>query len=137
MKYESTRGSKTLQSSTGAIIRGIAEDRGLYVPVSVPKLPLSVAAMKGMTYQQIAFHVIGAFFDEYTEDELRDIVARAYDSKFEAPQVVPLVKAGKAWFLELYQGSHHRYAVACLRDLLFPADHRLQLLLFDDPVQPD
>ena len=104
MKYESTRGSKTLQSSTGAIIRGIAEDRGLYVPVSVPKLPLSVAAMKGMTYQQIAFHVIGAFFDEYTEDELRDIVARAYDSKFEAPQVVPLVKAGKAWFLELYHG---------------------------------
>lgn len=33
MKYESTRGSKNLQGSTAAIIRGIAEDKGLYVPL--------------------------------------------------------------------------------------------------------
>ena len=40
MNYESTRGSKQKQSSTQAIIRGMAEDRGLYVPESIPALPL-------------------------------------------------------------------------------------------------
>lgn len=104
MKYESTRGSREYKSSTQAIIRGIAEDKGLYVPSEIPKLPLTVQEMKGMTYQQIAFHVIGAYFDEYTGQELQYCIDNAYDSKFEAAEVVPIVKAGKAWFLELYHG---------------------------------
>lgn len=105
MKYESTRGSKDLQSSTSAIIKGIAEDKGLYVPAEIPGLPLSVEEMKGMSYQDIAFQVIGSFFDEYTEEELRSCIDGAYDGKFEDASVVPLVKAGKAWFLELYHGK--------------------------------
>ena len=104
MKYESTRGSRHFKSSTEAIIRGIAEDKGLYVPAVIPKLPMTVNEMKGMSYQQIAFQVIRAYFDEYTDEELKYCVDNAYDSKFEAPEVVPMVKAGKAWFLELYHG---------------------------------
>ena len=80
MKYESTRGSRHFKSSTEAIIRGIAEDKGLYVPAVIPKLPLTVNEMKGMTYQQIAFQVIRAYFDEYTDEELKYCVDNAYDS---------------------------------------------------------
>ena len=105
MKYESTRGSREFKSSTAAIIRGIAEDRGLYVPAAIPPLPLKIDEMKGMTYQQIAYHVIGAYFDEYTSEELQSCIDGAYDSKFEAEEIVPVVKAGKAWFLELYHGK--------------------------------
>lgn len=105
MKYESTRGSKEFKSSTAAIIRGIAGDRGLYVPAVVPKLPLTIDEMKGMTYKQIAFHVMGAYFDEYTKDELTACIDGAYDGKFEADDVAPVVKAGDAWFLELYHGK--------------------------------
>lgn len=105
MKYESTRGSKELKTSTAAIIRGIAEDKGLYVPSVIPKLPLKAEEMKGMTYQQIAFQVIGAYFDEYTCEELKYCIDGAYDSKFENDRIVPIVKAGKAWFLELYHGK--------------------------------
>lgn len=105
MKYESTRGSRNFKSSTLAIIRGIAEDKGLYVPAVIPKLPLSVDEMKGMSYKQIAFQIIKAYFDEYTDEELRNCVERAYDSKFEAPEVVPISEKGGAWFLELYHGK--------------------------------
>lgn len=62
MNYESTRGSKQKQSSTQAIIRGMAEDRGLYVPESIPALPLKPEEMKGMSYRQIAFEIMHAFF---------------------------------------------------------------------------
>ncbi len=49
MRYESTRGSREYKSSTEAIIRGIAEDRGLYVPVEIPALPLKIEEMRGKT----------------------------------------------------------------------------------------
>lgn len=105
MKYESTRGSKAFQRSTSAIIRGIAEDKGLYVPAEIPALPLATGDMCGMTYQQIAYEVMHAFFDEYTAEELQKCIDGAYDSKFEDEKVVPIVKAGGAWFLELYHGK--------------------------------
>ena len=72
MKYESTRGSKNYQSSTSAIIRGIAEDKGLYIPCCIPELPLTIEEMKGMSYRQIAEAVIHAYFDEYTDSETTD-----------------------------------------------------------------
>lgn len=105
MKYESTRGSKDYQSSTKAIIRGIAEDKGLYVPAEIPALPLTIEEMKGMTYQQIAYEIIHAYFDEYTDDEMKACIDGAYDSKFEAAEVAPIKKAGGAYFLELYHGK--------------------------------
>ena len=105
MKYESTRGSKNYQSSTSAIIRGIAEDKGLYVPCCIPELPLTIEEMKGMSYRQIAEAVIHAYFDEYTDSEMKYCVEGAYDSKFEAEDIVPVVHKGGAWFLELYHGK--------------------------------
>jgi len=103
-KFRSTRGSKQELTGAQAIIRGIAEDKGLYVPAELPKLPFSVEEMIGKTYQEIAFRVIGAFFDDYTEEEMKHCIYGAYDEKFEAPEIAPIVEAGGAHFLELYHG---------------------------------
>ncbi|MEL7656114.1 MAG: threonine synthase, partial [Bacillota bacterium] len=56
-------------------------------------------------YQEIAFSVIHSFFTDYSEDEILHCVNGAYDKKFEAAEIVPLVKAGDAYFLELYHGK--------------------------------
>ncbi|HAF59562.1 MAG TPA: threonine synthase [Clostridiales bacterium UBA9856] len=104
MKYISTRGSNQTKTSAQAIIKGIAEDKGLYVPVSFPKLDKDPADLVGMNYREVAFLVLSKFLTDYTEEELRYCINNAYDSKFEAEEVVPVVKAGDAWFLELYHG---------------------------------
>lgn len=104
MKYISTRGSNQTKTSAQAIIKGIAEDRGLYVPVNIPKLDKDPADLIGMNYRDVAFLVLSKFLTDYTGEELRGCIDNAYDSKFEAEEVVPLVKAGDAWFLELYHG---------------------------------
>ncbi|MEE0742575.1 MAG: threonine synthase [Emergencia sp.] len=104
-KFKSTRGSQRELFGAQAIIQGIAEDKGLYVPVEIPKLPFNVEEMIGKTYQDVAFKVIGAFFDDYTEEEMRRCVLGAYDEKFEAEEVVPVVQAKDAYFLELYHGK--------------------------------
>lgn len=101
--YSSTRGGGGTFRAAEAILKGLAPDGGLFVPDAIPRMP------DGMTektkYQDIAEAVIGAFFDDYTEDEIRHDVLSAYDTKFDTPEIVPLVKAGGAYFLELYHGK--------------------------------
>ena len=104
IKYQSTRGSVKKLTATGAIIAGIAEDKGLYVPEEIPSLPEKFSSMRGMKYKEVAHSIIKAFFSDYTDEEMKACVSGAYDGKFEADDVVPVVKAGDAYFLELYHG---------------------------------
>ncbi len=103
--YESTRGSKQFKTGAQAVIQGIAEDRGLYVPQEVPALPKPIGEMVGMTYKQVAFEIIKTFFDDYTDEEMKYCTDGAYDTKFEEKEIVPVTKAGGAYFLELYHGK--------------------------------
>ena len=104
IKYQSTRDSGEVKSAAGAIIQGIAEGKGLFVPCEIPKLPFDVEDMKGKSYKEIAKAVIGAFFDDYSGEEIKSCVDGAYTDKFESEDVVPVVKVGKANILELYHG---------------------------------
>jgi threonine synthase len=105
MKYISTRGGRDARSAAQAVIQGISPDKGLFVPDHIPRLPFALEDMKGKPYQEIAFAVIRSFFTDYTDEELRHCVNNAYDKKFEAVEIAPLVKAGGAYFLELYHGK--------------------------------
>jgi threonine synthase len=102
--YKSTRGGDEVKKSTEAIIRGIAQNKGLFVPDAIPPLPFKPEQKIGMPYQYAAFHIMKLFLPEFTEEELERCVFGAYDSKFEAPEIAPLVKTEKAYFLELYHG---------------------------------
>ena len=103
-KFKSTRGSKQELTGAQAIIQGLSEDKGLYVPTEIPAIPFNIEDMMGKTYQEIALAVIGAFFDDYTEEEMQYCINGAYDEKFEAADIAPIVRAGGAYFLELYHG---------------------------------
>ena len=105
MKYISTRGNREEKTAAQAVIQGIAADKGLYVPTSMPLLPCNLENLAGKSYQEIANLVISVFFDDYTEEELQYCINHAYDEKFEAKEVVPLVKGGDAHILELYHGK--------------------------------
>ncbi|GAB1477425.1 threonine synthase [Bacillota bacterium] len=112
IKYKSTRGAGEARATNGdqaissaeAIIKGIAVDGGLYVPETIPALGVDPATLTGKNYREIALLVLSKFLTDYTDEELKRCVDSAYDTKFEATEVAPLVKAGNAWFLELYHG---------------------------------
>ena len=70
MKYISTRGSSERIDSSEAIINGIAGDRGLYVPESIPNLPVGLEELKGMSYKEIAKMVLGAFFTDFSKEQI-------------------------------------------------------------------
>ena len=101
MKYYSTNKQAPLASLSEAVIRGLAPDRGLYMPERINPLPQEFFDGIGeMTFQEIAFCVAEAFFGEdIPADDLRHIV---YDTlAFDAP-VVPV--NGNIHSLELYHG---------------------------------
>lgn len=105
IKYQSTRGSQNYKTAAQAVIQGIAEDKGLYVPDAIPALPKKIEEMAGKSYKEIAFEIIKAFFTDYTAEEMQHCVDGAYDSKFEEAEIVPIKEAGGANFLELYHGK--------------------------------
>lgn len=104
IRYESTRGSNNYKTAAQAVIQGIAEDKGLYVPHEIPALPMPVQDMVGMPYKQVAYEIIRTFFDDYTEEEMKYCTDGAYTDKFEEDEIVPVREAGGAYFLELYHG---------------------------------
>ena len=58
-----------------------------------------------MSYQEIAYEVMSRFLTDFTEEELKACIAKAYDSKFDTQEIAPLVKAGGAYYLELFHGA--------------------------------
>jgi threonine synthase len=105
MRYVSTRGEREKVTPSAAIIRGLAPDRGLYVPESIPALPLRPAAFKGMSYDETAKTVLSAFLTDFDRKELEECVKKAYDEKFDTTEIAPVIKTNKAFFLELWHGN--------------------------------
>ncbi|APH19059.1 threonine synthase [Clostridium botulinum] len=105
MFYKSTRGEGKNVKASEAIIRGIAEDGGLYVPEELPKIDKSFKELENMDYKELTFYIMKKYFDDFNEEELKECIDRAYDSKFEDPLIAPLNYKAGAYFLELYHGK--------------------------------
>ena len=101
MRYYSTNGSAPGASLPEAVIRGLAPDRGLYMPERIEALPASFfAGIDRMSFHEIACRVAGAFFGEdIPAEKLDGIVCDTLS--FDTP-VVP-VGEGK-YSLELFHG---------------------------------
>ncbi|WP_195501970.1 threonine synthase [Coprococcus comes] len=103
--YKSTRDAEKTVTASQAILKGLADDGGLFVPVSIPKLPVSLGELKEMTYQEIAYTVMKEFLTDFTEEELKSCIAKAYDSKFDTEEIAPLAKVEDVYYLELFHGA--------------------------------
>ena len=103
--YKSTRNSEKKVTASEAILKGLAEDGGLFVPEQIPTLDVTMEELKNMTYQETAYAVMKQFLTDFTEEELKHCINSAYDSKFDTEVIAPLVKVGDTYHLELFHGA--------------------------------
>ncbi len=103
--YTSTRDSNVKVTASEAILKGLATDGGLFVPETIPALDIPVNQLKEMSYQETAYAVMKQFLTDFTEDELKECIRKAYDEKFDTEEIAPLVKAGDVYYLELFHGA--------------------------------
>ncbi|MDU2066203.1 MAG: threonine synthase, partial [Sporomusaceae bacterium] len=105
--FISTRGGSQSVTSAEAIIAGLAENGGLFVPEEIPQLSLDqIAEWVDLTYQQRALAILRLFLTDYSEGELKQCIDSAYSvPKFDAAAIAPL-KTVKENFsvLELWHG---------------------------------
>lgn len=106
MNYISTRGNNQYMTSAQAIIAGLADDGGLFVPEELPQVDLAfVESLVDLTYQERAAKVLGQFLTDYTEEEIKGCVERAYgNGKFDDPAIAPLNILDDTSVLELWHG---------------------------------
>ena len=102
--YQSTRGKGEPVTASQAILKGLSEDGGLFVPTSIPSLDVSMEELSQMSYQETAYQVMSRLLTDFTEEELRTCINSAYDKKFDTDVIAPLKEADGAYFLELFHG---------------------------------
>ncbi|MDP4143726.1 MAG: threonine synthase [Bacillota bacterium] len=102
--YHSTRGGEKGVTAAEAILKGIADDGGLFVPMTFPKLDKSLDELKNMTYQETAYYIMSKFYTDFEEQELKECIEKAYDEKFDTEVIAPINNKVGVSFIELFHG---------------------------------
>ena len=102
--YRSTRGNEESVSASKAILEGLASDGGLFVPQALPSFDKTLDEFAQMDYRQTAYEVMKLLLTDFTEEELRYCIDKAYDGKFDTEAIAPLAEVKNAWYLELFHG---------------------------------
>jgi threonine synthase len=94
MKYISTRDpQKTSYSFSDVLLKGLAEDGGLYVPESYPQLSQDdLTRLRTLPYHELAYDIISRFIgDSIPEQDLRDLLKATYSKAiFGSDAITPL-----------------------------------------------
>ena len=107
MEYTTTRSSNVRATASEAILKGLGDDGGLYLPLSIPHLQMEeLEALAGASYQEVAKKILGLFLTDFTPEEISYAVDKAYNPQtFQAPDVTPVSLIGEGTgILELYHG---------------------------------
>ena len=94
MRYISTRGGAQPQPFTEILLEGLAPGGGLFVPEKLPRLEAKdLAAMRGMSYRELAFAVLSKFADDIPAADLKRLIDASYTKKaFGRDEITPVQK---------------------------------------------
>ncbi len=124
-KFVSSRNKSEYVSAPEAIVRGLAGDGGLYTPLDLTA-HIDPGQFKGCSYRDIATKIISSVFEDFKEEEIRNCVEGAYDSKFDDPSIAPLRKCSEGYICELWHGP-----TSAFKDLALTLLPRLLTLSYE------
>lgn len=106
--YKSTRGSRVRLNLCEAILKGLADDGGLFVP----DFPLThyefeqLNQLSVLPYHELAAKIIGEFGDDDMREGIADACLKAYKTQSHFPEeVVPIRQVGDIHVAELFHGA--------------------------------
>ncbi|MFD3157195.1 threonine synthase [Haloimpatiens sp. FM7330] len=104
LMYKSTRDQGDFITSSEAIIKGLSDYGGLFVPTNIPKIHKEIDKLIDFNYKELALYILKKFLTDFKEKDLIDCIEKAYDDKFDTEEIAPVCKKGENFFLELYHG---------------------------------
>ncbi|MEX1307549.1 MAG: threonine synthase [Eubacteriales bacterium] len=105
MKLVSTRNNQITIGALDAVLKGISQDGGLFIPEKLPSLSLDdIASFKDLSYPELAAEILSLFFEEIEKSEMLEMTKSAYAS-FDVAETVPIKKLEDDLFvMELFHG---------------------------------
>ncbi len=105
MKYVSTRDNSKEYNFEQVFIKGLADDGGLYVPISLKKYSTDeLHKLKNLNYNELSTEIINLFSSDFiSKEELSSLINKSY-STFREKDVVKLSNVGEIKLLELFHG---------------------------------
>jgi len=105
MKYVSTRDNSKEYNFEQVFIKGLADDGGLYVPISLKKYSTEeLQELKNLNYNELSTEIINLFSSDFiSKEELSSLVKKSY-STFREKEVVKILNVGELKLLELFHG---------------------------------
>ncbi len=127
MKYISTRSNSKEFNFSEVFIKGLAEDGGLFVPKTIPKLSEEeLQRFSNLNYQDLAKEIIFLFCsDVIKKNEISNIVDRSYIN-FREKNVIKLSDIGKNKLLELFHGPTLAFKDVAMQFIGNLYDHQLE-----------
>ncbi len=117
MQYISTRGGISPIPFTEAVMMGLAEDGGLLLPRTIPRIGSETyASWQGLSYPELAFEVMSRFIDDIPNSDLRELINRSY-ATFDHAEVTPLIHHGSLHIMELFHGPTFAFKDVALQFL--------------------
>ena len=107
MLYQSTRGSLDRISSAEAIVKGLSDDGGLFVPVSLPEITIhDIENLINKPYHIRSAHILNLFLEDFDLSELEDYSIQAYTDKNNSNFTIAPIHSLNAntFILELWHG---------------------------------
>lgn len=128
--YRSTRGGQQGLTFEQAVMQGLATDRGLLVPETVPNFPAGAPEIwRGLSYEALALEIMSLYIgpDDIPKAELKDIIDRSYGT-FRDRDVTPVVPLGVDGLhvLELFHGPTFAFKDVALQFLGNTFEHMLK-----------
>ena len=74
MKFFSTKNRLNQTTFRNAVMRGIADDSGLYMPVQIPQQSISfLQSLKVFTFQELTYHLVQQYIDDISKSKLQEM----------------------------------------------------------------
>ena len=103
MNYLSTRGRSKLSSSFDALMKGLSDDGGLYIPEKLEKISFTKDEIENFKYTDYAKKIISSIFDDIDKKDLFEQIDLAYES-FEK-DILPIKDLDDIFYMELFHGQ--------------------------------
>ena len=100
--FYSTRDDKKFISASEAMLLGIADDGGLYLPKEIHHLEIEECL--NLSYTELAYKVLRPYLDDFTDEEVKGAIEKAYSSKNFPEKIIGLKHIEGKSFLELFHG---------------------------------
>ncbi len=104
MIYHSTRDENLVISPSNAVIKGIADDGGLYMFADREAIKFDYRELMGKSTFHMASKIIGTLIDDFSKEEMDELVSLAYTGRFETDELTPVAEVGNKYVLELFRG---------------------------------